>query len=258
MSVRFAALAMLLAGLALMGPRAHSAPLNLTTQFPDFTVNTLTSTFTFDGDGGELTIVGLVGGYTETAGGTSDINNNTVRNQVTSLDGGANLPEVFDLTVDLDGSGNILSGSFVLDGVVTFLGGAGFPAALNLNGVDYNGFNHSSGHLLSGDLSAIGWADKAGSSGAVIEFLFNGAGGLIAEGPLAENTGTPYSGGGMILDITSTSLSNEQFENGAFLTQSWNGTLGTGNVFVPVPAAVWLFGSALLALVGVRSRRERT
>jgi hypothetical protein len=39
------------------------------------------------------------------------------------------------------------------------------------------------------------------------------------------------------------------------LTADWTGS-GFGDVFVPVPAAVWLFGSGLLALLGICRRKS--
>jgi len=105
--------------------------------------------------------------------------------------------------------------------------------------------------LLQGDLLDFGWAKTAGGTG-ILEFTFNNTIGILATGPLTEG-GVPggYNGGGMILNVD-TSIGD--FND--LLTSDWDGT-GLGKVFVPVPAALWLFGSGLAGLLGVGARRQR-
>ncbi len=83
-----------------------------------------------------------------------------------------------------------------------------------------------------------------------MNFSFNNAGGYIADPdyPLAELGAIAPGGGGMILTVSTSSLGEGEFGTKA-LTTDWTGT-GFGDVFVPVPAAVWLFGSGLIALLG--------
>ena len=235
--LRWAGLAILtVACLLLMSPGAKAAPLNLTAGFPDFTTSTVNYSYT--AATGELTISGLVASYTEDPGGT------IVNEQVTNKSGSE--VEAFDLVVTLDGSGNVLSGSFYIDGVVR---GNPFPNII------YDGFLHPSGHLLSGDINDFGWAGTGSNGGAILEFSFGNADGLIADGPLLEDGNGPYFGGGMIFTLSNSTLGGDNFD-ALFLTQDWTGT-GFGDVFVPVPGAIWLFGSGLLGLVGVARRRRQ-
>jgi len=145
----------------------------------------------------------------------------------------------------LNGSGSVLGGTFRVDGAVR---SSGWP---NLNGctittcVQYDGSTVSGG-LLSGSLTQFGWSSNTGSNGS-IEFRYANASGIIG------SQGLGFTGGGMILMVTSSTLSN--FGDQA-LTTNWTGT-GYGDVFVPLPGAAWLFGSGLLALLGVARRKTK-
>ncbi|MFQ5635683.1 MAG: hypothetical protein ACE5G3_10195 [Gammaproteobacteria bacterium] len=169
--MRRAGLALLLAAMAVIAPRAWSAPLNLSKDFPDFVVSGLSYGYT--AGTGQLIVSGGVSSYTEQLGGSL---------QNVAVTGG-----VFNLTATLDSVGNVLSGSFTLTGVVR----APFPVPL------YDGAAHSTGNLLQGDLTAFGWAgDSAPSTGGLIEFAFNHADGYIPDPsfPLQELGARPGAG----------------------------------------------------------------
>ena len=131
----------------------------------------------------------------------------------------------FDLSASVDDSGSLSSGNISIGGTILGLG-----------------FN--SGTLLTGTLSDIGFVDGGGDP---LEFLFSVTGGDLS---------SIYGGtGGVILSSSGFTGWGADFTNSPFA--------GLADTFavspVPVPAAVWLFGSALLGLVGYgrQSRRKQ-
>ena len=104
---------------------------------------------------------------------------------------------------------------------------------------------------------------SVGQAGVGVSFDFDQSFTLLSEGhgfygdgtlTQADNTLTGYEGHGAIqFDgwITSISWSNDANE-------LWHGfTFGTTEIQpVPIPAAVWLFGSGLLGLIGVARRKQ--
>ena len=132
----------------------------------------------------------------------------------------------FSLTAMIDGSGSLSSGSISITGSITSL-------------------SATSGTLLTGTLTDIGFPDAGGNP---LEFLFDVTGGDLASlyGGLG---GVILSGSG--LPISSTPWANDFSNNGRGLSDTFS--------VVPVPAAVWLFGSALLGLAGFgrHSRRKQ-
>jgi hypothetical protein len=220
---------------------AYSAPLNLTPSYPDFVlINGQSLNFVHDSvnGGGTLTISSTNGiaGYTEDPN-VAALSNMTVQ---AAGPGSPTGTESFLLTATLDQLGNVISGSFKLDSKVwnNWAGG----------NIRYNGNTDPNG-LLSGDLDLFGFNLFANTSGGIqglLEFTFDNASGRIA-------TDTPYghfSWGGIIMHLDSSTLLNTS----SLLTTNWTGS-GHGDVFVPIPAAVWLFGSGFLALVGVARRK---
>jgi hypothetical protein len=146
-------------------------------------------------------------------------------------DDGVGLPEPiaggsFDLTATIDDSGNLSAGSFSIGGTVASIGA-------------------NSGTLLTGGLTDIGFNDAGG--GDPLEFLFSVTGGDLA--------GLYGGTGGIILTGTGFTSWATSFQNADFAGMSDTFTVSP----VPVPAAVWLFGSALLGLAGFgrHSRRKQ-
>ncbi|WJW74487.1 VPLPA-CTERM sorting domain-containing protein [Thiohalobacter sp. IOR34] len=93
--------------------------------------------------------------------------------------------------------------------------------------------------LLSGTLLDFGYATLEGF--ATFEFLLN-----VDGGTLASDYG---SRAGMILGGLAQGFSGDFSQDFAI-----NGMMGDTKMVVPVPAALWLFGSGLLGLVGVMRR----
>ena len=135
----------------------------------------------------------------------------------------------FDLSATIDATGSLSGGSLSIGGTVASLG-----------------FN--SGTLLTGTLTAFGFPDAGGDP---FEFLFDVTGGDAA---------ALYGGGSVPAGVI---LSGTGF-GGNFTSDFDNLSSGTGTGIavanvgtVPVPAALWLFGSGLLGLTGLARRRDR-
>lgn len=215
---------LLAAGLLLLGSAAQAATLNLTKTFPDMFVGSLDIGFVTDGDGGQLTISGDPASFTEVSGG----NQNPIQS----------VPDFDDFTLeaDIDAAGNVLSGSFSSAGQVRDV--------INPLVVLFDG-PVSAGGLLNGNLDLFGFAGSTNTG--ILEFTFNTVSGVIND-----DLG-PFSAGGIIISVSSSSMANFDVD---VLTTNWTGG-GVADVFVPVPAAVWLFGSGLIGLLGVARQRRR-
>lgn len=216
----------LASAILLCASSAQATALNLIPALPDFTLSN-DQNLSYDSGTGVLTISGgTIAGYED--------ENNFLWN--------VGSPESFTLTVTLDGSGNVLSGSFTLDGIVR-LSGPPFTILYD-GGTDVDG-------LITGQLTQFGWAGTGQNSG-IIEMTWNTGDGIISD--------IYGSTGGMILSVNTGSGGSASFKGGKtfdanLLSDDWSGT-AFGDVFVPVPAAVWLFGSALAGLMGFGRRRE--
>jgi len=149
----------------------------------------------------------------------------------------------FALSLDDDGMGpaiSIAGGSFDLLASIN-MSGILTGGTLSIGGtIGSLGFN--SGTLLTGNLTDFGFVDMGGDP---FEFLFNVTGGDAA---------SLYGGtGGIILSGTgfAGSFAND-FNNSPFAGMADVASVSP----VPVPAAAWLFGSALIGLIGFSRRRR--
>ncbi|MAT64269.1 MAG: hypothetical protein CMN57_01335 [Gammaproteobacteria bacterium] len=100
----------------------------------------------------------------------------------------------------------------------------------------------SSNLRLAGSLTAFGYTDAGNTD--VFEFLFDGIDGALAGdfgalGGIIINTSSSSFIGDFTTDFTATSLESDTFA-----------------AVVPIPAAVWLFGSGLLGLAAAARRRH--
>jgi hypothetical protein len=99
--------------------------------------------------------------------------------------------------------------------------------------------------IMSGSIFNFGFAGTG--SGGILEFETNVTGGAWLA--LTSKTGT-------IAGTTiSSGIPTGAWTDSSLFQHSWSGS-STPDTFVPVPAAAWLLGSGLIALVGV-SRRHR-
>jgi len=255
---------------------SQAASLGLVQGFPDFVIGSSLS-YSFDATTGVLKI-----GHYEVSGGDGDgvcepgeTCSTSSSSIVSFAEGDAPAPqwqvtgqspylERFSLYAVLDSSGNVVSGAFRIDGIVRPIGWTPACTAhtsacqVEINGVLLDGSDVSGG-LWSGKLTQFGWEDPPGSAqgpSGFIEFIFSDASGILG------SEGLGYGGGGMIFHINNARQTTAGTPlltdfGSQLLTVSWTATGNGGDVFVPVPAAVWLFGSGLLALLGVARRRTR-
>ena len=130
--------------------------------------------------------------------------------------------ELFTLNAVIDIFGNLSSGTFSIEG---------------------DGLGFATNNLLTGTLTAFGSDTKFDP----FEFLFT-----VTSGELASLYGAPATGtGGIILNLHG--FNNDW--NADFSAIRANADIGVS--VVPVPAAVWLFGSALFGLVGYGRHTKR-
>jgi len=237
----------LLMGLLLTASTSlHAASLNLLVSFPDFVLaNSQAITFTaVGGGGGTLTVTSTNGisTYTENPSNPS--------RSLMPVAGGS---ETFSFTAVLDQFGNVItsSSSFKLDGRVLTNNNPGPAGQLVYDG------NANINGLLSGTPDLFGITNfsitDTGVVRGTLEFTFMNASGVIA-------TSTPYgtfTNGGILFHLDSSTICSTCFSSTeALLAQSWTAT-AYGDVFVPIPAAVWLFGSGLLAIAGMARNSKK-
>lgn len=226
---RFTVLAILIAAVGLISSKSYAGSLNLTPGYPNFT---LASDQVVDFDVGTLTlsVSGSLGSYTEVGPG------GVLENE------GVIYTDTFSLTATFDNSGSLQSGSFSISGGI--LTGNAPP----------NHIAYADQLLLAGDLNLFGASNSVAPVGqGLFEFKFDNASGIIATGPWYEHTGTASDAGGIQLYVDNSGLAD--FEND-FYGSDWTGD-GYGQAWVPVPAAVWLFGSGLAGLAGFSARRRK-
>jgi len=125
----------------------------------------------------------------------------------------------FNLSATIDSAGIASGGSLTIGGTVAALG-----------------FN--SGTLLTGTLGSFGFPAAGGDP---LEFVFD-----VTGGDAAGLFGAQF---GVVL--TGTGLPPTLFSGG------FNSRAGQANAaaIIPIPAAVWLFGSGLLGLMGIARRK---
>ena len=152
----------------------------------------------------------------------------------------------YSLIANFDGSGNFV------DGTVEILGFANNPP-------DFGGTLPAdwlnSGIILTADIDAFGFAG-VGNNG-VFEFSL-----INVLGDLSTYIAQPYGselGAGVIVNATGLTHGGigpaESWDDDAEFFQTGFSSTSNVDTFVPVPAAVWLFGSGLIGLAGLARRR---
>lgn len=247
---------------------AQAVSIGLTPNYPDLTTSTATVTYSYTAvcQNGSGSSIGSCG-----AGGRTTARWDLSYGVLTVTKDGSQ-------SLNLDGSGvlavsNTTGLNYDLKVVIGFAAGGTSISGILANNVAYTGYTaHSSslsasgntvdpnfqGVLISGTPTsavAYGYAAPFGYSGTgmagVFEFLFNNAGGDMAA----------YAGADHGRIIVSTfNLSGVAGGWDAAGVDFWKAShSGTASVdtFVPVPGAVWLFGSALASLGWIRQRASR-
>jgi hypothetical protein len=224
--LRLAALVFCTAVLLILGQAVNAAPLNLTPSYPD-----LASGGTIDYDSGT---------------GTFTLVDNNVMTLTPPPGTG------FEFITDDVGSFGAASYSLVAN----FVGGVFQNGTVTVTGKAYSGnTDWISGTIVQADLSAFGFSGVG--QAVVFEFgmanvtgdmaAFGSSGGIIAASfDLVDGSSNPIIGDWDPLDNNDPT----------YFLSDFSGTASSVDTFVPVPAAVWLFGSAILGLVGL-ARRKR-
>ncbi len=138
-----------------------------------------------------------------------------------TLDGADIIDETFSLSATIEAGGILKSGSLTITGT---------------SGI------YTSGLLITGDLFRVGFSNNGSQ---LLEFLFTPTGGDLLAVYGSRN-------GGIIMSVTGY---NDDNFNSSFTGAAFNTFADTAPV--PVPAAVWLFGSGLLGLIGFAKRAKR-
>ena len=205
--------------LLLFGSIGQAAPLNLTLLDPPDIVSDFIDV-TYDAAGDSFVATGFA----------RELDDDGSVPPESILDG------TFNLAATIDASGTLSSGSLSIGGTVASLG-----------------FN--SGTLLTGDLTALGFPDAGGDP---LEFLFTVTGGDAAGLYGSAPAGVILSGTGFGGNFDSDFYNlQEGIIDGVLTPIPGTGTAVANVAPVPLPAAVWLFGTGLLALVGVSRRRSQ-
>ena len=127
----------------------------------------------------------------------------------------------FNLSATIDDAGIASGGSLTIGGTVSSLG-------------------YNTGTLLTGTLSSFGFPVGGGDP---LEFVFNVTGGDAA-GLFGSQFGVVLTESGLPATLFDSNFNNSR-----------NGQANAASI-VPIPAAVWLFGSGLLGLVGMARRKK--
>lgn len=221
-------------------------PLNLTQDFPDFFIgSTGDLDFSYSRTTGVLGISATgISTFTAFSGDDQDPVGATT---------GTGGFEGLTMSVTLDTTtGNVLSGTFQIDGVVRDL--------TSPSTILYDGTSDSDG-LLSGFITDIGVIYSTDTSG-FLEFSFDSADGVIfdafgiSSGGMIFSLGVNFSGKGAGSAIFGDDLLTVNWSDDD--TNTFQADIFTpATTVIPVPAAVWLFGSGLVALTGFAGRRNK-
>jgi serine-aspartate repeat-containing protein C/D/E len=138
--------------------------------------------------------------------------------------------ESFLINITVDNAGSLLGG--IPGGDLVVIGDVTVP-----------GLGFKSGVLLTGEVTGFGFQDSGGTTDSY-DFTFVPTGGLLT---------SLYPG---TLGV-GVSLTSEQSNfTGDFSVDFAGEAKGTLGELVPIPSAVWLFGSGLLGLVGIARRKK--
>lgn len=138
----------------------------------------------------------------------------------------------YSLTANFDGAGSFVDGTVVATGT-SIVAGSDF----------------TSGTIVTGDLTDFGY----GGSGAAgtFDFFFDNVGGDMAA------FYTTYAG--IVINTSTLSSASGNWDTGGLDFQAnFSATSANVNTTVPIPAAIWLFGSGLLGLFGSARARRKT
>ncbi len=178
-----------------------------------------------------------------------------------AFDAGAIGADVFSTGFNFGGGGDfdvLVTGSMSAD-IDTVAAAAGDGQALQFSALDWGGIYQGTANFSLPPDTLANCTDAApGAFGAV-----------CGDGAAGDNPGLTNPQGynvvitdlgagdyGVVVTFTSTIANSGTSYDGNISKWRLEGVMHTGTAPIPVPAAVWLFGSGLLGLVGVARRRK--
>lgn len=233
-----------------MTQSAYGATIPLPVSYPAIDTKYTNINYVYTGSGWTMTINGYQSGGTALQTITFDgSTNNRIR---TPLDGALTL---FTLTANFNASGAFVStgSTLTIGGVVDTSTAAGIQPYAGLA---------NSGTLLTANLTDFGFYGQASASTTSdileIDFRISATGGDLFSAGYGPGEGLRWTGNVSRAGAAPVGgvWSSAEFTNTAgfgCVTSACNSQLTT---YVPVPAAVWLFGSGLLGLFGIVTRRR--
>lgn len=153
----------------------------------------------------------------------------------------------FGMNMPPDGAGGVNDWSGTLD---MHTSGVLIPNAFNFNG-SYGPVD------IGADSPGLSGDDAGGVNGLTLNldnFAIDWNGNHIGQGPDAGTLDVASNGGGLFAADWTALIVGGSFDGN---TGYWH-MEGSYTTAVPVPAAVWLFGSGLMGLVGIARRRTKT
>lgn len=246
--------AMLLPALALVATQsAHGATIPLPVSYPAIDTKYTNINYVYTGSGGTMTINGYQSGGTALQ--TITFDGSTSYRLRTPADGALTL---FTLTANFNASGAFVStgSTLTIGGVVDTSTAAGIQPYAGLA---------NSGTLLTANLTDFGFYGHASTSTSdvlEIDFLISATGGDLFNAGYGPGEGLRWTGnvstGNPLAPPVGGVWSSAAFTNTAGFSCSGTACASQLTTYVPVPAAVWLFGSGLLGLFGIATRRRAT
>lgn len=277
----FAALGMAFAvAFFMVLPSAHAALIGVTPSYPDITTSGSDINYAWTaGTGGTLTINGSSGpGAAYVNQTVKFFSGDTPHYICQGTTSSCNVSSTYSLTANFNASGTFTSGSLTVLGYVDASSTSGYQA-YDWNGAAAGGA--PTGTLLTANLTGFGFRSNTGGSVTynsvisyndrlLLDFTIQATGGdfltagytghgLKWSGDVYSGSSAPYAKPyGSDWDLQAAPFTKSfACGNGDNNNRPCSATL---NTFVPVPAAVWLFGPGLVGLMGfaARSRKART
>ena len=246
--------------IALLGMQAaNAASLGLITERPDLTTNNASVDYVFDAVCSGVSGNGASGtGTCGTDNGLNGKNKITYSTPEVGLSGGtltmAGTSMVLDAYDPSTGLDFVVGGSYSLvadfDGTGAFTGGTLSATGTALSGDP----NFQSGTIVTANLTEFGFSGT--DAGGSFEFTFNDS--------VAGDFAAFYYSYSAVIATTSTLKDSSgaafvgDWDANLDFTQNFSATSANIDTSVPIPAAVWLFGSAIMGLFGLGRARRRT
>jgi hypothetical protein len=273
------AVAVLLSTLALMAaPSAQAALIPISPSYPDITTSGSDINYAWTaGIGGTLTINGNAGTGAAQVNQSVKFSSADITHTIygcstlgisTTTCATPNSPSsYYSLTANFNAGGTFTGGTLTILGYVDASSTSGYQA-YDWNGAAAGGA--STGTLLTANLIDFGFNGSAGAAATydnlILDFSialtggdfftagYTGNGLRWGAGRVYSGSSAPYGGS---WDLQAAPFTKSFSCGNGDTTKLCYATMDT---YVPVPAAVWLFGSGLVGLLGIatRSRKART